>query len=91
MATAELGETFETNLGSGKFDDKGREIGYTVGFRDNGTDFYAWVQNARRVIVKGGFEWRDFGVPQRSKCFASQAEANKWAYTTARARIAKLA
>jgi hypothetical protein len=82
-----LGEIFETTLPSGKFDSAGREIGYTVGLRDNGVDFYAWVQNARRV--KG--EWKDFGVAQRSKKFGSQVEANRWAYATAKERIAKLA
>lgn len=82
-----LGETFETTLPSGKFDGAGREIGYTVGLRDNGVDFYAWVQNARRTKS----EWKDFGTPQRSKRFDNQAAANRWAYATAKERIAKLA
>lgn len=84
---SEFGDMFETFMGSGKFDAKGREIGWTVGFRDNGTDFHAWVQNARRL--KNG-EFHDFGVAQRSKKFDSQEAANRWAYATAKARIAKL-
>lgn len=91
-ATApELGEIFETTLPAGKKDSAGREIGFTVGLRDNGVDFYAWVQNAR--LVKGtaiNGEWKDFGVSQRSKKFTSQDAARRWAYSTARDRIAKL-
>jgi hypothetical protein len=83
----ELGDTFENHLDSGKVDAAGRRIGYIVGLRDNGVDFYAWVQNARQV--KG--EFVDFGVQQRSKKFASQVEATNWAYRTAKERIAKLA
>jgi hypothetical protein len=45
--TQQLGEIFETFVPANKTDDKGRGIGYVVGLRDNGTDFYAWVQNAR--------------------------------------------
>ena len=86
MTTTELGEIFENYLPTGKVDSKGRHIGFIVGFRDNGTDFYAWVQNSR--CVKG--EWVDFGVRQRSKCFPSQIVANRWAYSTAKARIANL-
>lgn len=86
--TAEMGELFETFLGSGKFDDKGREIGWTVGLRDDGVDFHAWVQAARRP--KNG-EFHDFGVAQRSKKFASQDAARSWAYATAKQRIANLA
>lgn len=85
--TAELGEIFETFIGAGKFDSKGREIGWTVGLRDNGADFHAWVQSARRP--KNG-DFHDFGVPQRSVKFDSQAAARSWAYATAKARIAKL-
>ena len=85
--TSEFGEIFEAVLEAGKKDSKGREIGYIVGLRDNGTDFRAWVQNAR--FVKG--DWSDFGVIQRSKSFRSQEEATRWAYSTAKERIAKLA
>ena len=84
--TTEYGEIFETVLGSGTFDEKGREVGYIVGFRDNGTDFRAYVQNARR----NGHEWKEFGVTQRSKGFASQESARQWAYGAARSRIQKL-
>jgi len=84
--TAPLGDTFEAHIRAGKNDSKGRAIGYIVGLRDNGVDFYAWVQNAR--LVKG--EFRDFGVPQRSKKLASQAAATNWAYATAKERIAKI-
>jgi hypothetical protein len=76
----------ETWLGSGKFDSKHREIGYIVGLNDNGTEFAAWVQNGRKI----GYKFNDFGVPQRSKLFASQQEATAWAYKTAKDRIAKL-
>jgi hypothetical protein len=77
---------FEAYLDSGKVDSKGRPIGYIVGFNNNGEDFCAWAQNARKV--KG--EWVDFGVIQRSKSFSSQKAASEWAYPTAKARIAGL-
>jgi hypothetical protein len=41
------GELTETYMNSNVRDNKGREIGFIVGFRDNGTDFRAYVQNAR--------------------------------------------
>lgn len=81
-----MNEAFETFLPSNKKDSKGRLIGYIVGLRDDGVNFYAWVQNSR--MVNGNFS--DFGVVQRSKCFASQEAANRWAYATAKQRIAKL-
>ena len=81
-----LGEIFENYMRSGRCDSKGREIGYIVGLRDDGVNFYAWVQNSRQV----NGEWEDFGVRQRSKCFKSQALATRWAYATANERIAKL-
>ena len=86
MTATEFGETFENYLPAGKVDYKGRKIGFIVGLRDNGSDFRAWVQNAR--FVNG--EWADFGVTQRSKSFSSQQAATSWAYSTARARIANL-
>ena len=82
----ELGEITETYIRSGRTDSKGREIGYVVGLRDDGTTFYAWVQNARRV----NGQWVEFGVQQRSKSFASQAAATAWAYATAHQRIATI-
>ena len=75
-----------TWVGSGKFDNAGREIGYIVGFNDNGEQYAAWVQNGRKI--KGKFS--DFGVRQRSKMFATQDQATGWAYRTAKERIAKL-
>ena len=82
----EYGEVFEAHVRSGRYDNKNREIGYIVGFRDNGTDFRAYVQNARRV----NGEWEEFGVQQRSKSFNSQESARAWAYATAHERISKL-
>ena len=82
----EYGEVTQTYMNSGVRDSKGREIGYIVAFRDNGTDFRAYVQNARREFGV----WKDFGAQQRSKSFADQASATLWAYATARQRIAKL-
>lgn len=82
----EYNNRFEAYLDSGKVDSKGRSIGYIVGFNDNGSDFRAWVQNARKV--KG--ELVDFGVIQRSKGFTSQQSATAWAYSTAKERIAGL-
>ena len=82
----EYGEITETYMNSGVRDNKGREIGFIVGFRDNGTDFRAYVQNARRI----NGEWKDFGVLQRSLSFTNQPTATLWAYSTARERIAKL-
>ena len=86
MAAAEYGEIVETFMGANRCDDKGREIGFIVGFRDNGADFRAYVQNARRVAGA----WKEFGVMQRSKSFACQAAATAWAYATAKDRIAKV-
>lgn len=84
--TAEYGDITETYVRSGRFDSKNREIGFIVGFRDNGEDFRAYVQNARRI----NGEWKDFGVIQRSKSFRSQVEATRWGYATAQERIAKI-
>lgn len=81
--TNEYSEVFQTFLGTGVFDSKAREIGYVVGFCDNGTDFRAYVQNARNVK----YDFKEFGVSQRSKGFATQAAANAWAYRTAKVRI----
>lgn len=82
----ELGEITEQYLNSGKRDAKGRFIGYIVGFRDDGINFYAWVQAARCV---NGY-WTDFGVRQRSQRFPSQAAATRWAFAVANARLAKI-
>ena len=76
----------ETWIGSGKHDSKGREIGYIVGLSDNGTEYAAWVQNGRATA----HEFKDFGVTQRSRNFTSQEAATRWAYSTAKERIAKL-
>ena len=84
--TTEFGDLFENFLSTGKRDSKGREIGFIVGFRDNGEDFRAYVQNAR--LVNG--EWVDFGVRQRSRSFPAQKFATTWAYASARVRIAKI-
>ena len=84
--TTEFGDIFETYLSTGKRDSKGREIGFIVGFRDNGSDFCAWVQNARWV----NGEWMDFGVRQRSRSFPAQKFATTWAYHAAKVRIAKV-
>lgn len=86
MEEAKYNDLTEIYLRSGRWDRNGREIGYVVGLNNNGVTFAAWVQNARRV--KG--EWKEFGVRQRSKTFASQEAATKWAYQTAQERIAKL-
>ena len=86
MTNQEYSELTEVHLPSGKLDSKNRRIGFTVGFADNGTDFRAYVQNAR--LVKN--EWCDFGVRQRSKSFTSQKSAVAWAYQTANKRIANL-
>ena len=84
--TNEYGEIFMNFLGTGVLDSKSREIGYVVSFRDNGTDFRAYVQNTR--LING--EWKEFGVQQRSKSFPSQAVATAWAYATAKDRISKV-
>jgi hypothetical protein len=81
------GEITESYMRTDCYDGKGREIGYIVGFRDNGQDFRAYVQNARRINGR----WQEFGVIQRSKSFASQEAATRWAYATAHDRIAKIA
>jgi hypothetical protein len=84
--TTQLGDITESYIRSGRTDSKGREIGYVVGLRDDGTTFYAWVQNARRV----NGQWVEFGVQQRSKSFSSQATATAWAYATANQRISAI-
>lgn len=82
--------TFETTLDSGKCDTKGRRIGYTVAFGENENGLvYAFVQNARYNSKKR--EWKNFGVAQRGKGFKTQEEATKYAYATAKRRIATLA
>ena len=83
-----FGEPLETFVGSGKKDKKGREIGFIVGFNNDGAgDFRAWVQCARRTAP---CKWFDFGALARSRGFASQEAATRWAYRTAKERIAKL-
>jgi hypothetical protein len=82
----EYGDITESYIRSGRYDSKNREIGYIVVFRDNGVDFRAYVQNARRIAG----EWQEFGVKQRSKSFTSQTAATRWAYATANERIAKI-
>ena len=82
----QLGEITEQYIPSGTKDNKGRFIGYIVGFRDDGANFYAWVQNTRRI----NGEWKEFGVRQRSKQFTSQAAATSWAFATVKTRIDKL-
>lgn len=84
--TNEYGEIFKSFIGTGVADTKGRQIGFAVVFRDNGTDFRAYVQNTR--LING--EWEEFGVLQKSKSFSSQAAATNWAYRTAKERAAKV-
>jgi len=81
-----LGEILETFLTTNKFDNSKREIGFVIGMRDDEVNFYAWVQNTRRV----NGEWKEFGVRQRSKCFSSQQQATTWAYVEAGKRISKV-
>ena len=84
--TTQLGDISETYLSTGKRDSKGRMIGFIVGFRDDGTEFFAWVQNAR--LING--MWADYGVRQRSRSFPAQHFATTWAYAAVRVRIAKI-
>lgn len=81
-----LGESFETFIPSNT-DKKGRVFGYVVGIREviGSDECYAWVQ--RSVKTSDGFT--DFGVSQRSKKFASLAQAKVWAYRTAKERAAR--
>jgi hypothetical protein len=82
--SVELDETFETFLRLG-IDKKGRVVGYVVGLRPaiNSPICYAWVQKS--IETKDG--WKNYGVAQRSKMFKTVAEANRWAYQTAKERI----
>lgn len=82
----EYGDLTQTYVRSGRYDSKDREIGYIVGLRDNGVDFRAYVQNARRV----NGQWQEFGPSQRSKSFKSQDAATRWAYATANERVARI-
>ena len=86
MTEAAYNDMTETYMRSGRYDSKGREIGYIVGLNNNGTNFAAWVQNARRL----NGEWKEYGVQQRSKAFSSQDAATRWAFQTANERISKL-
>ena len=86
MADWKIETAFETVVASNKADSKGRLIGYIIGMNDNGVEFAAWVQNARKVKGK----WIEFGATQRAKYFDSQAQATAWAYLTARERVEKL-
>lgn len=81
---AEYAPIFETYITNNQKDNKGRTIGYIVALTDNGTDFRALVQNARHV----GGEWVEFGVRQRSHSFRDQDTARRWAYQTAKERLA---
>jgi hypothetical protein len=82
----QFGEILETFLTTNKFDNSDREIGFVIGMRDDTVNFYAWVQNTRRV----NGEWKEFGVRQRSKSFATQEQATKWAYVEAGKRISRV-
>lgn len=84
---AEFGEMFEGFVASDKVDAAGKRIGFIVKFRDNGTDFYAWVQKGKST---GLHNWEKFGALQRGKKFSSQKQATDWAYATAKERIANL-
>ena len=78
----------EVWMGSGKFDEKNREIGYIVGFNQNidGTEFAAWVQKGRKVE----HDFFGFGTAQRAKLFTDQKRARDWAYQTAKYRTSQL-
>jgi hypothetical protein len=78
-----MNDPIQRFLSSGIKDSKGREVGYVIGLRDDGINFYAWVQAARKINQ----DFKDFGVKQRSVCFTSQEEAVQWAYTTAKQRL----
>lgn len=84
--TQTLGPIIETFIGSGLADRKGREIGWTIGLRDNGIKFYAWVQAARKT----GETASDFGPAQRSREFTSAAGAKAWATAEALLRHTKM-
>ena len=87
---ADQAEATESFIGTGKFDPKGREIGFTVGLSDNikngGSEYFAWVQASRKI--NGNFS--DFGVPQRSRAFPTQEAATNWGFATAKERAAKV-
>jgi len=88
MTDAPYNDMSEHFIGTGRKDGKGREIGWIVGLNNNGATYAAWVQSARRVSLYG--DWQEFGVQQRSKYFANQADATNWAYATVYARCAKV-
>lgn len=76
--------------GSRVLDEKGREIGYIVGFNDrtDGKEFAAWVQKGRRDVKTG--EFSEFGPRQRAKYFDSKEAAKLWAWSTCRERQLEL-
>lgn len=73
-------------IDSGKKDGKGRPIGFIVYvYQWIATgDWYASVQNAR--LVKG--QWKNFGVGQRAKKYATEDDAKRNALVIARVRAA---
>lgn len=77
-----LGNIFEVFLSAGVKDGAGREVGFTIGLRDNGYQFLAWVQNSRR---DNGYFY-DFGEQEKAREFVSQSGAIEWAFSSARSR-----
>jgi hypothetical protein len=87
-AKPQFGERFETFIHAHKQDSKGRSLGFFVVLVDNGVDFHACVQKG--IIHARTKEPVAWGASQPSKKFKSQDEATKYAYATAKARIAAL-
>lgn len=81
----QYGDITQIWVGAAINDGKGREIGWAIGLNDNGDDYAAWVQSARRTSA--GFS--DFGPRQASRSFTTQEQATAWAFSEAKARVAK--
>lgn len=78
---AVYGEITKVHTDTGRFDSKGRKIGFVAVYRDNGEDFRCYVQSTRNGA--------EFGVPQRSKSFKTPEAAKAYGVREVAKRAAK--
>jgi hypothetical protein len=78
--------SFQTWVGSGKFNAKGSEIGYVVTFNDNGETYIASTQKG----LKDSERFAALAVKFSEKRFSNQQDATNWAYAKAKELIRKL-
>ena len=82
----QYGDITQIWMGAAINDSKGREIGWTIGLRDNGSEYAAWVQASRKT---GACKFADFGPCQASRSFDTQEQATAWTFGEAKERVAK--